>query len=502
MYEPSKELFFYVLNRFDMGDILKSEKVLLVVEGYNGETFQHYLEAVLAIKNMRTVKRGILPYYQELFLESYKKYLKIIAIADKEKIVEFNTRQHFWCKWIENHCCNLKFLKYATTLDEIIPIYDKTHPVIIVSAGPSVKEELEGLKLAKNHIPIFAVDRIVDFLMENGVEPDAIFTIDAQFGKELMNAERVSHIPLIMSGISNHEITENHSGKKILLSDSAFLKKIFKNFKKAIKTHETGTTVSSVAFAALLTHGYEEIILVGQDLSYDGEFSHAGGVKEEISYFQQEYMIEGISGTTVRTRDDWYTMLRWYNSFLVRHPEVKVYDAKSHGAKIMHTTNIRLKDFLEQREWEYIEYRKKISESIPTFRDEEWKCVLKELNNGLKDLQLGKEKAIDAVECCKRLVRGIETHIELTKEDEDDLEKLQQTNKFFENQLVFTLLETYIENYTKEAIYALNEKEDNILMDAKKAYMAEIINMQAVQYGVDYLYPKLEQAIRQLEEES
>lgn len=502
IYEPSKELFYYVLHHFDMGDILESEKVLLIVEGFGEETFQHYLEAVLTIKNMRSVQRGIWPYYQELFYESYKKYLKIIGIADKEKTVGFNTTQHFCNTWIENHCINLKYLKESTILEECIPIFDKNQPVIIVSAGPSVKDELEGLKAAKNHIPILAVDRIVDFLMDNGVEPDAIFTIDAKYRRTLMNVQRVSHIPLVIGATSSCEITESHKGKKIWFADSKFLNSIFSELGKKIKRYETGTTVSSMAFTAFLGNGYKKIILVGQDLSYDGEFSHAGGVKEQLPYMRKEYTIEGIQGTTVRARDDWYTMLRWYNGILARHPEVTVYDAKSHGAKIMHTINIRLKEFIEQRQWENIDYRKKIVEIAPTFSNEEWTHVLAELNNGLRDLKLGKEKATTAIMCCERLVKGVEEHLGLTKEDEADLKELKEANEFLESHRVFTLLAAYIDNYVREAMYALNEKEGDIQLDAKKAYMAAIIQMQAVQYGVDYLYPKLEQAVKQIEEES
>lgn len=502
VYEPSKEIFYCALQHFDMRDIFESDKVLLCVEGLGEEIFQHYLQSVLTIKNMRTVQRGILPYYRDLFMESYKKYLKIIGIVDREINVGFNTVNYFKNRWIDNYCANLKFLKKSTTFQEMICLFDKTKPVIIVSAGPSVKDELEGLKRAKNHIPILAVDRIVDFLMENGVEPDVIFTIDAMYRKELMEVERVKYIPLVLGTTSSQEITESHNGKKIWLANDTFLNSFYSKFGKKARRYEMGTTVSSMAFAAFLGQGYKEIILVGQDLAYDGEFTHAGGVKEELSYMRKEYVIEGIRGTKVRTRDDWYTMLRWYNTILAKYPDIKVYDAKSRGAKIEHTTNTRLKDLVESRQWEYIDYRKKIVDIKPTFDEKEWEYVLGELNRGLDDLQIGKKKATNAITCCEHLIHGLEEHLELTAEDELNLNELQEANHFLENHIIFTLLANYIENYVREAMYALNEKEDDILIDAKKAYMAAIIQMQAVQYGVDYLYPRLEQAIKQIEEES
>lgn len=499
IYEPSKELLYYVLCHFDVKDILESEKVMIAVER---EIFQHYLETILTMGNIRTVQRGVLPFYQELFFESYKKYLKVIAVVNNDIVVGFNTMQHFWNTWIDNYCYNIRFLKKSTSLEKALSVFDKGNPVIIVSAGPSVSDELEGLKAAKNHILIVAVDRIVDFLMENGVEPDVIFTIDAKYRKSLMNVERVAHIPLVIGATASREITENHHGKKLWFSDCKFLGNIYEKLGKEVGNYELGTTVSSMAFAAFLSHGYKEIILVGQDLSYDGEFSHAGGIKEEVAYLKKEYNIAGIHGTIVRTRDDWYTMLRWYNGILARYQNVKVYDAKSRGAQINHTINIRLKEFVEQYQWQTIDYRKKLVELEPTFNSEEWKTVLTELHNGVENLKTGKEKTLNAIKCCERLIKGLEEHLELSKEDEKDLQEVQETNDFIQNQAVFALLSSYIDNYFREAMYALNEKEGNIQLDAKKVYMATIIQMQAVQYGADYLYPKLGQAIKQIEEES
>lgn len=501
VYEPCKELFYFVLHHFDMRDILESKKVLLSVEGLGEERFQYHLGTTLTIRNMRMVQRGVYPYYKELFYNSYKKYLKMIGIVDKEKNTVFNTVWRFWESWLHNFCGNLRFMKSSTIFENTSPAFDKNKPVIIVSAGPSVKDELEGLKAAKNHIPIIAVDRIVDFLMEQGIEPDAIFTIDAQYRKALMNVEQVSHIPLIMSVTSSCEITQNHKGKKIWYSDNEFLVAVLRKLGKNIEWYETGTTVSSTAFGTFMGQGYKEIILVGQDLSFDGEFTHAGGVKEEIPYFRKEYMIEGIHGTTVRTRDDWYTMLRWYHGVLEKHQEVTVYDAKTRGAKIQHTINIRLKEFVEQRSWEEKDYRQAIVDLEPTFSEQEWENVVQILREGLEDLKIGKEKATKAIESAQRLIRGVEEHIELTKEDEADLEILQEAGTFLEKHIVFFILAPYIENYTREVEYVLEQKEGDILLESKKVYTVAIIQMQAVQYAVDYYYPKLEQAIKAIEEE-
>lgn len=499
VYEPSKEIFYFALHNFDMRDILESDKVLLSVEGLNEEMFQYNLAATLTIRNMRTVQRRSYPWYEELFLDSYKKYLTILGAADRDKRTDFNTMQHFHNSWMENYCNNLKFLKGSSLFEEAVISLDRNVPVIIVSAGPSVKEELEGLRMAKNHLPIFAVDRIVDFLIENGVEPDGIFTIDAHYRKSLLQVEKVQDIPIICGMTASGEITQNHAGKKILISDDRFLADICLKMGKPIRQYETGTTVSSLAFAAFAGQQFKEIILVGQDLSFDGEYSHAGEVKEELPYMKKEYNIEGIHGTTVRTRDDWYTMLHWYNAILAKYTATKVYDAKCRGAKIMHTTNIRLKEFIESRQWDEKEYREMLLQAPTAFRGKEWRILLDEFYKGLKDLKTGKEKAKKAIECCERLIRGLEEHIEITEEDKKDIDMVQEANRFFEQQKIFILLSSYIENYVREAMYALGEKEGDILIDGKKAYMAAIIQMQAVWFGVDHLYPKLWQAVKEME---
>lgn len=502
IYEPSKEIFEFVLSNFDISDILASEKVILQVEGINEEVLLGNLEDIIDMKNKKNLKRKEHPYYKQVFPKQYKNYLGILKTAEKEIQVKYNTMQHFNQIWLENLTKNLKFLKESTTFTDLTEKLDKDIPVILVSAGPSVSEELEGLRMAKNHLPILAVDRIVDFLMDNGVEPDGIFTIDAAYPREKMQVERIQHIPVFMDLYSSCDITLEHQGKKIVFFDSRYIRNIYVMMGKEVKHYRRGTTVSSAAFCNFAGERFRNLILVGQDLSFHGEYTHAGGEKEDLTYMRNIYEVPGINGTTVKARNDWYIMLNWYNGIITKYPETTVYDAKSHGAKIAHTINIRLKEYMEKKQWEQRDFQKLFSEIKPTFAVDEWEEVLKALQQGLNDLKLGKEKAEEVIICCQQLMTGLEEHLELTEDDNENVKKIIENNQYFEEKLAFSLLEQYIEGYMRDVSYEMNEKEGDVFLDSKRVYMATIVQMQAIQYGVDYLYPKLEIAIENMKKEN
>ena len=56
----------------------------------------------------------------------------------------------------------------------------------------------------------------------------------------------------------------------------------------------------------------KKIILVGQDLSYDGEMAHAGKIKQNAEWKDsREIYVEGLYGGRVKTRADWLNFINW-----------------------------------------------------------------------------------------------------------------------------------------------------------------------------------------------
>ena len=62
-------------------------------------------------------------------------------------------------------------------------------PAIIVSAGPSLNENIEELKKAKNKAFIIAVDTAMKPLLRNGIIPDMYAIIDGTKPLELVAVE-------------------------------------------------------------------------------------------------------------------------------------------------------------------------------------------------------------------------------------------------------------------------------------------------------------------------
>ncbi|MGL4393872.1 MAG: motility associated factor glycosyltransferase family protein [Brevinema sp.] len=185
--------------------------------------------------------------------------------------------------------------------------------VIICSAGPSLKESLPHLKRLSSQMYIIAVDTALKSLLEAGIVPDYVFSVDAKI-----------HNISDFCGISN----ENYS-KMILLADitlnpqiaSLPWKKVFftttvqpitskdgtrmhhnklLNFFTSKGFHfpelQTGGSVANTAFHAALFYQAKKVLLVGQDLAYTDNRGHAIG-----SPYDQEYRLKTNRLNTIET---------------------------------------------------------------------------------------------------------------------------------------------------------------------------------------------------------
>ena len=83
--------------------------------------------------------------------------------------------------------------------------------------------------------------------------------------------------------------------------------------------------------------GIKEIILVGQDLAYKDNKTHAGRQKKVEFNSKTDVELEGINGEIIRSRYDWHEFVMRYEDIISRYPDITVIDAKRYGAKIKGT---------------------------------------------------------------------------------------------------------------------------------------------------------------------
>lgn len=498
IYEPAAEIFRFVMEEYDITDILADERVLLTIEGINDYDFHNVLQYSLNLTNMYHINRSVLPHYEEIFTESCVVFFKEIRDIMFYTQVNINTEVNFGPRYLVNCFHNMKYLKDCYILRDIATEFRTELPAIIVAAGPSVQENIEELKRAKGKAYIFAVDRVLDYLLDEGVEPDFTLTVDPIKPVKYFSRREDITIPLITEMASNHEILELHQGEKIFFNCNYYYRQMFDAAGKYQPYIMTGASVATVAFSVCAHVGFKTIVLVGHDLAYDGDVTHAGGVEEKGANIY-DFMVEGVDGKEVRSRHDWKEFIRWYYDMGHMFTDITVIDTKKKGAKIYNTVMMSLKEAIDR-------YGAKDDNRIARLYSEDKKCfdgktfekACAFIKESLEDLdQIGK-KAKEAMKLCDQQISAYEKSGRDSELTIKNYTRLSKINKYIEGRPVYDLVDNIITSMNADdlsAIYKLTKDEKNDKLDA---YIKSKKMYQATLDGVDYIKPRLKDALEQI----
>jgi hypothetical protein len=238
------------------------------------------------------------PSYQ-LNPEFYEEIISSIRLHISSRISDLLTRFEFEEKWIENIFKNLKHLSNSGNVSQLFGKF-KGYPGIIVSAGPSLKNNIEELKKIKDKAVIVAVDTALKVLDKHNIKPHFVLTLDAQkYSFKHFTGVRPDNTILIADIVSCPSILNTFSGRKIISTTS----KYYQNADGEIARETTpiidwiekstgplgdvqsGGSVATSAFDLLLNMGCDPIILVGQDLAYPGREYHCSGTYHNDDWF-------------------------------------------------------------------------------------------------------------------------------------------------------------------------------------------------------------------------
>lgn len=446
LYEPSYDIFNHVINNYDLSDILSNDKVLIAVEGVNDFEFHTIIQGVINITNIKSQVQCVYPNYDKIFTESCITFFNEIKDSLTTNRININTTISLSKRYLQNLFKNLIYLPNSSTLNELKKYMPTDLPAIVVAAGPSVEENILELKKAKGRAVIFACDRVLDYLLDSGVEPDFVVTIDPNKERKHFSLREDVSIPLLCTMEANHDILSHHLGMKIFCTSNSFLHELYDSIDKEASGIIISGSVAIVAYTACVELGFKRVILVGQDLAYNGDVSHVGGTVDNKSE-KAHVMVEGIDGNKVKSRYDWKEFIIRYQDLIAINPDVEVIDAKQKGAKIKGTIVMPLKDAMAQYGGEVSTHKNFASEIKPIFGKDDIDSIIAYLEGYIPIIKKISEEAESAVRQCNNLIRELGKGLSDKKLNEG-LRKLGQVNKFIEEQKIYQIMDYYITSIT------------------------------------------------------
>lgn len=474
--EPSNTILDKVRQEFDVLDILEHKQVrLLITDNEDSKAaFRKLLKDYLSYEDI--VGCAIRSYlnYPMLFEEQYKEFIDTIRLH----INILNANNTFYGRlgnaFFYNIFANYPFMAKGKSLINLNKKMPKDIPAILVSAGPSLDKNVKELKKAKNRSFILSTDSAAKALIKHGIEPDMIMTIDPKKQYKHFQDDKIRKIPLLCSLHSAREILEIHKGDKYFYHDgNPHIEEIFEKFNKMLPTVQGGGSVATDAYAMLERLQFKTIILVGQDLAYTDNRTHASNTVrgEENGDVSEEdtLTIEGIDGEMIKTSYEFQLYLDWFEEEIKKNPQYKVIDATEGGARIKGTIIKTLSEAIREECNNEINMEEILKSVVFRLTDKEQEAFINHIHELPERYERLKEIVNDAIQRYEKLFSLIisdkyrnRKFSKMYSDVSELLEKIESAPEYYYINLL--LQELLFEN--EEDLYANKDNEKEELIDA------------------------------------
>ena len=300
-------------------------------------------------------------------------------------------------------------------------------------------------------------------LHAEGIIPDFVVTIDPNKLEYLFDDVGFENIPLFCKIDCNPKVLDRHTGKKIWVNPSNFLCDLCSTLGVKIDVLNAGGSVATTAFTILYMMGIKNIVLIGQDLSYKDNKTHAGEIDIRVQGENRSVQyVKGNYESLVKTRGDWVQFLKGYERTIKSLPEgVRVINATEGGAYIEGTELMTLREVSDS----LCREDRHISETIEQVfennkRDNTKICEF--IKKSINEIEVMKRKLEKGITLCNRFERKYSKVKSLTSEVVNTMRDIAKINKAIADMNVYYLVDEIVKHEDNESvknIYAGAEDE-------------------------------------------
>lgn len=154
------------------------------------------------------------------------------------------------------------------------------NPAVVISAGPSLMQNIDQLKELKGKAVLCAVQTAIKPLMRRGIVPDFVTSLDFhQMSRKFFeDVGDLSDVHLVAEPKATWGVVDDYPGPVSLL-DNAWASLLIGDELAKRDGLKAGATVSHLAYYLAVYLGCDPIIFVGQDLAYTGHVFYVPGVE-------------------------------------------------------------------------------------------------------------------------------------------------------------------------------------------------------------------------------
>jgi len=329
LIEPQKELFLFLMQHFDMENLLNHPSLDLFIgpelkdlQDFMQGSYSPYLDGMMDIQLHDPSNR--------IFSETYQPFLHYLRREKDTWSVEWATQKHFSQHWFRNILHNMTFK--GSKKGQKVP-----RKVIILAAGPSIEAFLESGQAIKGEADIVAVDTLLPLLVELDIPVNWVISMDCQISSYHHYLKGCPSSANPIMDISVHNLLPRIAGEVYFTGNPHPLVQLLC---PDLPVLNTGLgNVTAFAMDAMIQLGAEEIEIFGADFSFPRGKAYSRGTylvnhflyhsnrldtQENKMYgFSSRSVLsrEGIQRTTARLENYQKTLRRYIESFSPLHME-------------------------------------------------------------------------------------------------------------------------------------------------------------------------------------
>jgi hypothetical protein len=344
---PSSHIHVFEFNYAYMKWLLDNELLSQIIQNKN-ITFYYEMESSFLLNQLAEVidriQGNLLIYKPSLILIEQDEVKNIL----ESYLVKKRTINEQAESLAENYFSNLQLNDH--NIKSFIGMYSG-QSAVLVSAGPSLTKQLPLLKEASlKGMLVGCVGTALKPLIKHGIMPNFIMISDPkdlimeQF-TELNNLQ----VPLFYLSTANHNAIKNYQGPRYIVFQRGYPESEYQAMKNKIPLIETGGSVATCLLDLLIKLGISKVALVGQDLAFSNNETHAANthaynkVKHTTNLIQ---VMNYFNSEHIWTSRNLFIYLKWFSHYVKRHEKVEFFNCTEGGAFIKGWNHIPFSEFI------------------------------------------------------------------------------------------------------------------------------------------------------------
>lgn len=454
IFEPNRAIY----KKYDP-DIADNIKLVLFEEKQVIKIFADTIN----YKNINNVYFYAFGSYRGIYKNEYDCLIEHLDWTIINAASQVDLAKRFKKIFIQNMIANMKMINECTPIHHYI-FTNLNVPAIVVSGGPSLDLNIKDMLLYKEKLKkcfIITGSRTVEALVQNGIRPDMIVSVDpVDANYDMMKDYLDLDVPIAFYEYSNRYLIRDYKGDKIFIS--LLFSQTVKGFEQ-LKGVYCGGSVAHACIDIANMLGCSPIIFAGQDLAYTYNKHHADSAVfdyDKTLHYRTQISVKDVYGkqigTTV-TLDHYRRKLEHYINLYKEQKRIRFINC-SYGADIKGAPHKELSKVFEQERFDKQKKGCVPNQDITINSRETIGSILRFIDEYLI-------KAGQGFELCEIIISENQTKSLIEVDEEDlDLQRILyilQIVSDFEN----AADSRYLGGYFSEFLYEMKEK--SFLMYAK-----------------------------------